>query len=292
MTDWTGSWRSPRNLLTAQDTGAIATIHDDGTAAALGFARGTIEGPTHFSQLTPGLVEMWGPAFFERGRISVHYTSPAYDGDRLQAALVSDPETTSAGVSVTRDDGTLILIGTADLDHALTESEVDRRLHAARPGPTRSVLDQVEIGDRSPAERFQITFDEIPGPAYPFTLAEKLAVITEPSPWYGPSVEPGAPWDRPVLPFEVISVLLQCTSDQAFRVRPEAVGLFLDQEISILNGPLFAAQPYVLDREVVAFSASSRTESYWVRTNVTDEATGHLLAVGTIHVGFLVTREQ
>lgn len=262
----------------------MATIHDDSTASALGFQRGTIEGPTHFSQLTPGLLAAWGPAFFEAGRISVHYRSPAYEDDRLRAE-VAPGEDGAATVSVCKQDGSTILTGTADVHHALTRTEVAKRLAAHREPQSRSVLDRVHVGDISAAETVRIDFDRAPGPAYPFTLSEKLAAITEPSPWYEP--DGSSPWGKPVLPFEMISVLLQYTSDSAFDVRPHAVGLFLDQEIDVVRGPVHPEQDYRLEREVLAFSSSSRTESYWVRSALTDAHSGELVATGTIHVGFL-----
>jgi hypothetical protein len=35
-------------------------------------------------------------------------------------------------------------------------------------------------------ERVRMGFDQHMGPHYPFTLADKLKVITEPCPWYTP----------------------------------------------------------------------------------------------------------
>jgi hypothetical protein len=57
-------------------------------------------------------------------------------------------------------------------------------------------------------------------------------------------------------------------------VRGPAVGLFADQEIRLLRGPLFVGDSYTTEREVVALSCSRRTESVWVRTSVfgTDDA--------------------
>ena len=46
------------------------------------------------------------------------------------------------------------------------------------------------------------------------------------------------------------------------------VGLFADQEIKLLQGPIFAGEDYELEREVVALSGSRRTESLWLRTSV------------------------
>jgi hypothetical protein len=55
---------------------------------------------------------------------------------------------------------------------------------------------------------------------------------------------------------------------EPFPVRGPVIGLFADQEIRLLQGPLFVAEPYEIDREVVFLSGSRRTESMWVRTRV------------------------
>ena len=58
----------------------------------------------------------------------------------------------------------------------------------------------------------------------------------------------------------MLSVLFQHSSrDDGFPVRGPAVGLFADQEIRLVEGPLFVAEDYELEREVVAMSASRRT---------------------------------
>lgn len=76
------------------------------------------------------------------------------------------------------------------------------------------------------------------GELYPFTLADKLAAITEPSPWY----HDASPWGGPVIPTEMVSVLALATSRQAgFEVRQPSVGLFIDLEVRMLAGPLFVA---------------------------------------------------
>jgi hypothetical protein len=67
----------------------------------------------------------------------------------------------------------------------------------------------------------------------------------------------------------MVSVLLNYTNrEDPFPVRGAPVGLFADQEIRLLRGPLFVGQEYEIEREVVALSQSRRTESMWVRTNV------------------------
>jgi hypothetical protein len=51
-------------------------------------------------------------------------------------------------------------------------------------------------------------------------------------------------------------------------VRGPAVGLFADQEIRLLRGPVFVGESYTTEREVVFLSGSRRTESMWVKTTV------------------------
>jgi hypothetical protein len=117
--------------------------------------------------------------------------------------------------------------------------------------------------------------DQHMGALYPFSLAQKLAVITETTSWY--SNGRASPWGRAIIPLEMISVLAGYTGGQAgFPVKGPAVGLFADQEIRLVDGPLFVGEDYLIRREIVALSESRRTESYWVKTRIFDAA-GELL---------------
>ena len=49
-------------------------------------------------------------------------------------------------------------------------------------------------------------FDQNMGDLYPFSLAEKLKVITEPSAYYA---QEHNPWGRAIIPMEMLSVLFQ-----------------------------------------------------------------------------------
>jgi TonB family protein len=93
--------------------------------------------------------------------------------------------------------------------------------------------------------------DQHMGALYPFSLNDKLKVITETSPWY--SDASGSPWGRPIIPFEMISVLAEYSSGTArFPVKGPAVGLFADQEIRLIKGPLFVGEDYIIRREIAA----------------------------------------
>jgi hypothetical protein len=77
----------------------------------------------------------------------------------------------------------------------------------------------------------------------------------------------------------MVSVLAEHSNAQAkFPVKGPAVGLFADQEIKMIAGPLFVGHPYALEREIVAISESRRTESYWIRTRILDGETDDLVA--------------
>jgi hypothetical protein len=113
--------------------------------------------------------------------------------------------------------------------------------------------------------------DQYIGALYPFSLNQKLAVITETSPWYSEGV--ASPWGRAIIPLEMVSVLAEYSSGAArFPTKGPAVGLFADQEIRMIDGPLFVGEDYLIRREIVAIAESRRTESYWVRSRIYDAA--------------------
>ncbi|MGY4486468.1 hypothetical protein ACVWWR_005659 [Bradyrhizobium sp. LM3.2] len=109
------------------------------------------------------------------------------------------------------------------------------------------------------------------GDLYPFSLQQKLAVITENSPYCSGADDPSNPWGGAIIPIEMLSVLFQYRSkSDPLPAKGPAVGLFADQEIRLVKGPLFVEE-YEVEREVVALSGSRRTESAWVKTRVFDK---------------------
>jgi hypothetical protein len=262
-----GPWRSPKQMLHAQTYDSHASIHDDATAQKLGFQGGTIEGPTHFSQFAPLCERFWGKAWFETGCLSAHYRNPAFEGEEVQANIEKPAAgATTCVIGMTKRDGTEILRGTASIGGNGTETALHRRLGELKPLTDAVILHDLKVGMRTARQTVKMDFDQNMGDLYPFSLREKLKVITEPSPYYS---ENNNPWGRPIIPFEMMSVLFQYRSrDDRLPIRGPAVGLFADQEISLTRGPLFTGESYVTEREVVALSGSRRTESVWVRTTV------------------------
>jgi hypothetical protein len=61
--------------------------------------------------------------------------------------------------------------------------------------------------------------------------------------------------------------------------------LFLDLEVRVLHGPVFADQPYGVESEIVGLGESRRTESYWTRTTITDLDADTVVAVVLLQSG-------
>ena len=263
----TGPWRKPAQMLHAQVYDSHASIHDDATAQKLGFQGGTIEGPTHFSQFAPLCERIWGNAWFETGCLSAHYRNPVFEGEEVQATIEKPhPGQTTVAIGMVRRDGTEILRGTASVGGDGNDTALAKRLGELKPLADPVILADVKVGMKTSRQSVKMDFDQNMGDLYPFSLAEKLKVITEPSAYYFGELNP---WGRAIIPFEMLSVLFQYRArEDRLPVRGHAVGLFADQEIRLLRGPLFPGETYTTEREVVALSGSRRTESMWVRTTV------------------------
>lgn len=278
-----GPLRAPRQMLADQTYDGHKSIHDDAMAADLGLRAGPIEGPTHFSQFDPLLVQLWGAAWYETGCISSHYQTMVVEGEQVRA-FVELPEEggTFTRIWAEKADSTPVLTGTASVGAGPhPPSEITQRIAKLRPAQQLVINRDLRVGQQGAGnpESVRMGFTQHMGPHYPFTLADKLKGITEPCDWYTPEGGTGSPWGRAILPTEMISVLLGSTMDQAqFRGHGPAVGLFAGQEIRRIAGPLFVDHPYLLEREIVALSESARTESVWVKTRILDGITRQLVA--------------
>lgn len=270
-----GPLRQPRQMLADQKYDGHKSIHDDAMAEGLGLRAGPIEGPTHFSQFDPLLFHVFGPAWFESGCISAHYQNMVVEGEEVRA-FVDRPESSGEDARFVRiraekRDGTPVLTGSASVGDATgLPHEIQQRIARLRPATGLVINRDLKVGQRGAVvEKIRMGFDQHMGDHYPFTLADKLKVITEPCAWYTPEGGTQSPWGRAIIPMEMISVLLGSTSAEAgLGGRTPAVGLFAGQEIKLLKGPLFVGQDYELEREIVALSESARTESVWIRTKV------------------------
>ncbi|MES2031728.1 MAG: hypothetical protein V4477_21310 [Pseudomonadota bacterium] len=269
-----GPWCQPRQMLHAQTYDSHASIHDDATAQKLGFKGGTIEGPTHFSQFAPLCERLWGREWFETGCISAHYRAAAFEGEEVQAIVEKPADGGNyATIRMMKRDGTEVLRGSASIGSDAPASALDIRLTELKPLNDAVILRDIKLGMTTASQTVRMDFDQNMGELYPFSLEQKLKVITEPSPYYEPESAGNSPWGRAIIPVEMLSVLFQHGSKKdRLPVKGPAVGLFADQEIRLLRGPLFVGEDYRIERKVVAMSGSKRTESLWVRTAVFDRS--------------------
>lgn len=263
-----GPWREPRQMLASQQYDDHTSIHDDATAQKLGFQGGTIEGPTHFSQFAPLGEALWGQAWFETGCLSAHYRNPVFEGEAVRAII--DKPAPGAGLTTIRmekRDGTEVLRGTASVGEQAGPTALETRLKGLEPLADPVILHDVAVGAKTGRQAVRMDADQNMGALYPFSLSEKLKVITEPSALYERGE--GSPFGGPIIPMEMISVLMQYTARlDGFPVRGPAVGLFADQEIRLIHGPLMVGEAYEVEREIVFLSGSRRTESLWVKTRL------------------------
>jgi hypothetical protein len=282
----TGPFRSPAQMLEAQEVDGHTSIHDGDTADSLGLAGAPIEAPTHFSQFDPLAVALWGRDWFERGCISVHFRTMVVEGEEVQATLTTSHGDRAGRIEAHKADGTPVLVGSVAVgpDHPPTALD-ERRARQAEGGPGELfIVDRLEVGARADGEVASMTHDDRNGAGYPFSLAEKLARITEPHPWYTPEGGAASPWGGAVVPMEMISVLAH-RAGPGWPVRGPALGLFLDMEIELLDGPVLVGREYRLHRELIGLGQSRRTESYWTRTTLTDTTTGRSTAAVVLHAG-------
>ncbi len=277
-----GPARQPAQMLANQTYDGHSSVHDDETAAKLGLAGAPIEGPTHFSQIDPLAYDLWGRQWFETGCISSHFRTMVVEGESVVASL-ADPIESVAEITAEKEDGTPVLAGTASVDPNATTA-LRRRLadmRAREPGDLY-VIDRLRVGDRVTIDEPQIVeMEDWNGPMYPFSLRQKLDRITEPTSWYETADNP---WGRPIVPFEMYSVLTNKTRGMP-GVRSPANGLFIDLEVQAVDGPMFVGEPYLIEKELLCVGQSRRVESYWSESRVREAGSGRHVATVLLHQG-------
>ena len=275
-------FRKPRQMLGTQEYDGHLSIHDDAMAGDLGFAGAPIEGPTHFSQFVHLLEDQFGKEFFERGCISSHYQNMVVEGDEVRAFVEArEGNSNCIRIGAEKRDGTPVLTGTASIGPDYGETEIERRIGRLTPSDQLVILSDLQVGQKGAGnpESARMDFEQNMGALYPFSLQEKLQVITESHDWYLPENAASTPWGKAMVPMEMISVLTQYTSHASgYRARGPAVGLFAGQQIKLIKGPLLVGHDYKLEREIIALSESRRTESNWILTRVFDAQSNELVA--------------
>ena len=243
--------------------GVPGSIHDDATAAKLGFRGGTVAGSIHNELFTPLLLEAFGPSWFERGTLSMFYLNATTDREAVRAFLRQPPANArdaQVDAWVLRDDGMQVAQGTASVG----ASGVPTAL-LARP------LDRFEVGELrllsgiEPGRKFEPVQVSIT----PEQQAQRMKVTTEPHEWFVAD----SPWGKPVAMLAPMVQLLYAKSVASLRGPiGTAVGLFGAIELRNINGPVTVGTEYTCTGEVIAVGQSPKTEYMWFETGIDDDS--------------------
>lgn len=255
----TGPLWAARNW--SADAGA-GSIHDDATAAKLGFRGGTVAGDVHMNQFPPVLLKLFGNAWFERGNLSLSFRNATVDRERVQVFAEPLPGGASqTRVWMTREDGLPVCSGTAALgDHSHSELR-SRDLRACDPAELR-ILNRLTPGLSLGS------YDVLATPDKQFERYD-AGLISDPLPWY----RDGSPWgDVVAAPCTIVEYLWGVPMAGLRPYVGESVGLFGAIEIGFVNGPFLLNRPYHLESEVVCVGQSPQTEFVWYDTVACDDA--------------------
>ena len=87
-------------------------------------------------------------------------------------------------IRMVKRDGTEVLRGTASVGDEGLPTALDQRLTELKPLADPVILRDVKVGMKTKRQTVRMDFDQNMGDLYPFSLEDKLEVITEPSAYY------------------------------------------------------------------------------------------------------------
>ena len=244
---WISEFRKPRNSA-AEVKGSI---HDDATASKLGFRGGTVAGSIHMDQFVPGLLALYGDAWFETGGLSLYFTKATVDAEPVRATVQAGAD--RARLSMHDESGAQICEGTASPGRD-AQSELAKRLEAqasAAPGALR-ILNALKVGDEC---------HDIPVRVEAEQLLQSLETLTEPLPAYR---------ERLILPPSHLVRLTHQVRPHVMANVGASVGLFGALEAEQLAGPVQAGVDYVARTRILKLSESPKTENSWYDVRVAD----------------------
>ena len=249
-----GPARTPAN----RSLDAAGSIHDDATAQRLGFRGGTVAGNVHLDQFPPLLVDAFGPAWFERGTLSMYFRTPTTHLEPVQ--VVHDPATSNAWVVTPA--GTIVAEGEAGIDIEPGSTRLRRRDRHEVPVSSLTLLGDLPVGTDLDAG------DTVVDHERQLALLASPDLLTEPLDWYGDA----SPWGPPIAcPSVAVDTLWAPFERSLNGTVGRAVGLYGAIELRFERGPLTVGTSYGLQGRVVAVSDSPRTEIFWAETQATDE---------------------
>lgn len=247
-----GLVRQPRNLAAH----IVGSIHDDDTAAALGFRGGTVAGSVHLDQFPPLLVQAFGQRWFETGSLSLYFRHATTDGEAVQAFVERPPTGTQdpqvrAWMTTPTDE--LVAEGTAAVGSPHAPSALhERDLRPVDPAELR-ILKALKAGDVLGDFRAAVN-----GERQRSVIGQ--GAMTEPLDWYSGR----SPWGGPIAsPSGVVGLLYTQLLAETKEAMGDHVGLFGAIEIRFRAGPVFLDRDYRVTGEVAAVSQTPKTEVLW-----------------------------
>lgn len=218
-------------------------------------------------QFVPLLLDLFGPAWFETGDISVHFTQATVDQEEVQAALT--PEDGRARLQMANRAGQQICVGTASAKAPDRQSELSRRMAEqtdADPGRLRIYAD-LRVGD---------TTADIPMRVDRAAYEAGLERITERAALYD---------QQGVLsPAFVVRLAHMSRPFVLAKSKAPYVGLFGALEVRHLDGPLLADRDYVGRTTMRKLTESPKTENAWYDVDIADAASGRDVASVTFMI--------
>ena len=247
-----GPVRQARNLAAH----IVGSIHDDDTAAALGFRGGTVAGSVHLDQFPPLLLQAFGQRWFETGSLLLYFRHATTDGEAVQA-FVERPPTGNQDPQVrawmTTPTDELVAEGTAAIGSPQAPSALhERDLRPTDPAELR-ILKTLKVGDVLGDFRAAVNSERQRSVIGQGAMTESLDWYSGRSPWGGPIASPSG----------VVALLYTQLLAEAKEAMGEHVGLFGAIEIRFRAGPVFLDRDYRVTGEVAAVSQTPKTEVLW-----------------------------
>jgi hypothetical protein len=250
---------------------STSSIHDAEHARRLGFRGSAVGGNLHLDLFAPLLVETYGPAWFERGALSLYFLNIVVSGEPVQA-VVERPPAPGAQTRVfarrADDPDFRVCEGTASLgDHARSELAT-RALRTCNDGGLR-LMQGVKPGQSLGRVQLAARRAEQDAAIASGANNEPLAWYRGPSPWGGPIASVGS---TAALMFRLL--VGDGETHHHERISPhigDASGMFGAFEIAYETGPVMLDRPYWIDGAVVGVGESPKTEYLWWDARTSDE---------------------
>ncbi len=255
---------------------AKGSIHDDATAAKLGFRGGTVAGNIHMDQFPPLLLRVFGTRFFQDGALSLNFLNATTDRESVRVYAEEPTDlATQIRVWMKRDDGLDVSEGTASVGDAGKSALRTRELRACDPSELRILR---AIGRGTPLGEARVRL----GPERQRERIER-GLCSGPLDWYTGA----SPFGGPIAAPSSLVELLWASPTKALAVHTgKAVGLFGAIEVVQLAGPVFLEDTYTVTAEIASVGQSPKTEYLWFDALASD-ARGRRVASMRMQLRFM-----